>query len=294
MSDLSPEARALLDAARAHDRLAPADRRRLRAAIAAQVAVAAGAGVAASASTAQAASVAPGALSAGLEAQTAAKLTWSLASLSTTKGVAVMAAVAALSTTATVTQHLRTRASSPRPTTAAPHVVTTAPRALAAHATAQAAKDPTVTETVVTTHIAAPAAVTVTVSTTSREAPRDTPRPAPPRAAPSIAEAPTVEPPIAAPAPHALEAWECAREIDRALLRDDSAGALVWVDRCRAQLDGPQGAMLGTRAVMALCAEGRADEATAIARRVLLVDGSAMSQRRIERTCARGALRGAP
>ncbi len=87
-------------------------------------------------------------------------------------------------------------------------------------------------------------------------------------------------------------AWECVREVDRALLRDAPDEALAWVGRCRAHDDGPQGMQLGAREVTALCATGRVAEANAVAVHLVARDAYE-ARRRLARTCVRDVMGGA-
>jgi hypothetical protein len=305
MTDLSPDARRLLDSARAHDHLDRADRRRLRANIAAQIAVATGTAAGVGVGAAKASEAATTTLTV-VKAETATKLSWSLASLATSKGIAVCAAVAALSTTAAITARSRREAPSPRHATtprrhdvvSAPRVtVSQPPRAVAVIAPAapgepasiatpgatEARRAPLIARRVDTTspvtHVAsvAPIAPSREESTTITAAP--------------VVEAPRAAEPVAAPVVAAgPDAIECLRETDRALLQSEPVLALGWIERCRAHTSGPLGPQLITRGIAALCMEGRDDDARAIARNLLSRDGSESTAARVSRTCARDVI----
>lgn len=300
MTDLSPDARRLLDSARAHDRLDRADRRRLRANIASQIAVATGAAVGVGLGMAKASEAASTSLTV-VKAETVTKLSWSLSSLATTKGIAVCAAVAALSTTAAITARPHREAPSPRHAAAprrhdagpAPRLtVSQPPRALAAIAPAaqrepasvaaplrdpEARRAPPVARAALARHVDA-----VSPVAPSREAESTT-----------VTAAPVIEAPAAEPVAAGPDAIGCLREIDRALLQSEPVIALGWIERCRAHTSGPLGPQLITRGVAALCMEGRDDDARAIARSLLSRDGSEGTAARVARTCARDVI-GAP
>lgn len=304
MTDLSPDARRLLDSARAHDHLDRADRRRLRANIAAQIAVATGTAAGVGVGAAKASEAATTTLTV-VKAETATKLSWSLASLATSKGIAVCAAVAALSTTAAITARYRREAPSPRhATTPRRHDVVSAPRV-------------TVSQPPRAVAVIAPAAPSERASIDAPGAAEA--RRAPPIARPALArrvdtaspvapvtpsreestaitaapvvEAPRAAEPVAAPLVAAgPDAIECLRETDRALLQSEPVLALGWIERCRAHTSGPLGPQLITRGIAALCMEGRDDDARAIARNLLSRDGSESTAARVSRTCARDVI----
>lgn len=307
MSDLSPDARRLLDSARAHDRLDRADRRRLRANIAAQIAVATGTAAGVGVGAAKASEAATTTLTV-VKAETATKLSWSLASLATSKGVAVCAAVAALSTTAAITARYH-REASPRHATAprrhdvapAQHVTVSPPTRAVAEIAPAAPRErasiaaPGATEARRTLPIARPALArrvdtASPVAPVASVAPSREAEPIPVTAAPAT-EAPIAEAPVAAPVvATGPDAIECLRETDRALLQSEPVLALEWIERCRAHTSGPLGPQLITRGIAALCMEGRDDDARAIARSLLSRDGSESTAARVSRTCARDVI----
>ncbi|MFO0653263.1 MAG: hypothetical protein U0326_43990 [Polyangiales bacterium] len=313
MSDLSPDARRLLDSARAHDRLDRADRRRLRANIAAQIAVATGTAAGVGVGAAKASEAATTTLTV-VKAETATKLSWSLASLATSKGIAVCAAVAALSTSAAITARYHREASprhatTPRrhdvapaqhvtvsqPTRAVTVIAPAAPRdpaSLAAAGAIEARRALPIARPALARRVdtASPVAPVASVTRDAPVAPSREAEPTPVTAEP-VLDAPRAAEPVAAPVVAAgPDAIECLREADRALLQSEPVLALGWIERCRAHTSGPLGPQLITRGIAALCMEGRDDDARAIARNLLSRDGSESTAARVSRTCARDVI----
>lgn len=288
MSGLTPEARRLLDAARAHDRLPEGDRRRLHAAIAAHAAVGLGAA---------GASAAPPSLAA---------TTTKLSALAGVKGVVLAASVAALS--AAGVHAVRTppahrpapppRAAQPLPARPPPAARAPAPLPVAATTPARSARTPVAVAAVPPQR--APAVALPRDPPTAPTIARRPIAPVPPRpqAAPPVATSHAARPsaslaPTAPTVASTTDAWVCTREVDRALQRGEVASALAWFERCESVAAGANGPLFQLRGVAALCLAGRDAEARALARRALLRGGDAVA-RRLVRTCARDLVEAAP
>ena len=117
----------------------------------------------------------------------------------------------------------------------------------------------------------------------------------PPLAAPIVAPGAShtraPEPLRATPVRFVPALWECVREADRALVRNDATLALRSIDRC-ASSTGSVDATLAVRRVAALCMAGRDDEARSVARELLAGEPSAEVSYTISRTCARSMVGG--
>jgi hypothetical protein len=262
MSDLSPECRALVDAARGA-RLGANDRARIRARLGERIALTAVAGAAAAtvaASTSAGTSIAPA------SAAGAAKL----------GGVGLVGKVF-LACVLLGSASLGVRAVLTSPTWGRTRVVSAPPAATAA-------SDPASTDAFSSGEPSEPSPQEAALpSPTASVAPQDAPLAAPPRAKPLHSGAPSAK------ADAASIAAELAlmRRAQSALATGDSARSLEALDALSAR--HPDGALREERdaaRVLALCSAGRIDEARAQAQRFLAQTPNSVQAARVRASCA--------
>ena len=276
MTDLSPEARALLEAAREGDSPTAADRARVRRALA--VAVATGTASASASAAASKAALGSGAFAKG-------SVGWWLAA-GVAAGVVTSAAVFT-GFPASGRAPVRDEASNAHnPTT---HVVTSAPLTTGENAAPRASVEEPPHDIPATQHEAqgAPHKPRQLMEPVAKTTPTSDPAPESTRAA-STAALTEATPPARPSTPSTLGAETSLLQAARAALgRGDAGGALALLDQHEREF--PRGVLveerLATR-VFALCAMGRPAEATPVATRLLQLFPASPLRARVLASCA--------